>query len=404
MDVKIWIDKYYSMIYRVACARMRSADDACDICQEVFLKALEHASHFEGETHFKNWLIRVTINACMKMQQSAWKRNTVYMSDEVVGVLEHQEERFSYMDNYTFDSEIMETVNTLPEKYAGILRLYYFQGYSIKEIMRIRQMNVNTVKSQLSRARGLLRSCLDSKRYVANAMFRSISAQMQAYFKAYREYARAHHLCRKPDGPGCRPAVLGVDLANGWTRPGHPFSCDADQAVSHCAEVFEAAREYGVPCLFSRTIFQKHDSNLRWLDKMPATQPLETDYWNCLDDRLRVRPDEKIFAKNTLSCLKDPLLNSYLQHLHVDTLIIMGVTASGAVRHTVMDAAAAGYRVIVPGQAVADRIEGAVDWNLFDIDLLFGDVLSTGDVIRYLEHVHPLQREPAGEEPFSNEA
>lgn len=389
MEISRLINRYYPMVRKLAWSKLGSENDANDVCQEVFLKAFESAGHFQSEEHFKFWLVRVTINCCARLRRSGWCKNIVFMNEAIEGGF-RQEEKFSYMDNYFFDSEIMETVNTLPQKYADVLSLYYFKGYSIKEIMALRQMNQNTVKSQLSRARTLLRDCLEGKRYVTNKLFQSLHEEMKAFFAAYREYARKNNMYQKPPEPGKRAAVLCIDLANGWTRPNHPFSCDADDAVNHCVDICDQAREVGVPCLFSRTIFRKSD-NLRWLDKMPATGLSETDYWNCIDDRMRVRQNEPVFVKNTISALKAPLVVSYLQHLRVNTLIITGVTASGAIRHTVMDAISRGYRVIVPREAVADRIVGAVEWNLFDIGLQFGNVLSSQNVLEYMKTCKNLQ-------------
>ena len=62
-----------------------------------------------------------------------------------------------------------------------------------------------------------------------------------------------------------------------------------------------------------------------------------------------------------------------------------GTTASACVRNTVEDAIADGFRPIVPRETVGDRILGAVEWNLFDIDAKFGDVEPLEKVLAYLK-------------------
>ena len=74
-----------------------------------------------------------------------------------------------------------------------------------------------------------------------------------------------------------------------------------------------------------------------------------------------------------------------LRALGVDTVIVTGTTASACVRNTVEDAIADGFRPIVPRETVGDRILGAVEWNLFDIDAKFGDVEPLEKVLAYLK-------------------
>ena len=66
-------------------------------------------------------------------------------------------------------------------------------------------------------------------------------------------------------------------------------------------------------------------------------------------------------------------------------MIVTGVTAAACVRNTVEDAIAEGFRPIVVRECVGDRILGAVEWNLFDIDAKFGDVEPLASVLTYLQ-------------------
>ena len=81
-----------------------------------------------------------------------------------------------------------------------------------------------------------------------------------------------------------------------------------------------------------------------------------------------------------------------LSHLRVDSLIVTGCTTSGCVRATVVDGCAHGYRVIVPHECVGDRATGPHEANLFDMDQKYADVVTTAEVMRYLESVRGGQR------------
>ena len=63
---------------------------------------------------------------------------------------------------------------------------------------------------------------------------------------------------------------------------------------------------------------------------------------------------------------------------------------AGCVRHTVEDAIGLGFRPIVVRECVGDRVAGAVEWNLFDIDAKFGDVEPLETVLEYLDAVAPF--------------
>ena len=76
-------------------------------------------------------------------------------------------------------------------------------------------------------------------------------------------------------------------------------------------------------------------------------------------------------------------------------MLLTGVTMSACVRNTAEDAIAEGFRPIVVREAVGDRIAGAVEWNLFDIDAKFGDVEPLADVLAYLDRLPTPNTAPA---------
>ena len=89
-------------------------------------------------------------------------------------------------------------------------------------------------------------------------------------------------------------------------------------------------------------------------------------------------------AKYASAFFGTPLM-TYLNDLDRDTLIITGATTSGCVRATVADAFSFGFHVIVVEDGVFDRGEVSHAINLFDMDQKYADVLSSSEVIEYLE-------------------
>jgi N-carbamoylsarcosine amidase len=195
-------------------------------------------------------------------------------------------------------------------------------------------------------------------------------------------------------GFGKRPALINIDLANAWTRPDYPFTCEGmDDVIAGVRKLLDAARAKGIPVVYTTTAYNvtegpNSDMGL-WHLKIPA-EALEAGSEAVeIDDRIAPRDDEQVIVKKAASAFHGTNLAAYLQALGVDTVIVTGVTMSACVRNTVEDAIAGGFRPIVVRECVGDRILGAVEWNLFDIDAKFGDVESLDTVLDYLRRNEP---------------
>ena len=195
-------------------------------------------------------------------------------------------------------------------------------------------------------------------------------------------------------GFGKRPALINIDLANAWTRPGYPFTCEGmDEVIEGVAKLLDAARAKGIPVVYTTTAYNvtegpNSDMGL-WHLKIPAEALVAGSEAVEIDDRIAPRDDEQVIVKKSASAFHGTNLAAYLQALGVDTVIVTGVTMSACVRNTVEDAIAGGFRPIVVRECVGDRILGAVEWNLFDIDAKFGDVESLDTVLDYLRRNEP---------------
>ncbi len=66
------VSLYLDTVYRVAFNYIKSAADADDVTQNVFLKLLQERKPFESDDHVKNWVIRVTLNECKNLVRSKW--------------------------------------------------------------------------------------------------------------------------------------------------------------------------------------------------------------------------------------------------------------------------------------------------------------------------------------------
>lgn len=190
-------------------------------------------------------------------------------------------------------------------------------------------------------------------------------------------------------GFGQRPALIHIDLANAWTRPGHAFSCDGmDVIIPAVQRLNDAGRAKGIPIVYTTTAYAvisgpNTDMGL-WHHKIPVEQLQLGTEAVAIDERIAPLAGEQVIVKKRASAFHGTYLSGYLKASGVDTVIITGVTMAGCVRHTTEDAIAEGFRPIVVREAVGDRVPGVVEWNLFDIDSKFGDVEPLERVLGYL--------------------
>ena len=196
-------------------------------------------------------------------------------------------------------------------------------------------------------------------------------------------------------GYGERPALVIIDLANAWTRPGYAFTCDdMDVIIPTNQALLKAARAKRIPIVYTTTAYQdpkgpRSDTGL-WHLKIPAETLYENSEAAAIDERIAPEEGEMVICKKSASAFYGTNLNAYLHAQRVDTVILTGVTMAGCVRHTTEDAIAGGFRPIVVREGVGDRVPGVVEWNLFDIDAKFGDVEPLEKVLEYLEGIEPF--------------
>jgi RNA polymerase sigma-70 factor (ECF subfamily) len=139
--------KHENRVYRTAISIMKNRADAEDIVQDVFIKVMQKAPNFESDEHESAWLIRVTINMCRSRLRTAWLRRTEPLIDTYPAQTKEQ-------------LNLIEHVMALPTKYRIVVNLFYYEGYSTKEISYITNQKESTVRSLLTRARQKLKYVL----------------------------------------------------------------------------------------------------------------------------------------------------------------------------------------------------------------------------------------------------
>ena len=187
-------------------------------------------------------------------------------------------------------------------------------------------------------------------------------------------------------GWGARPAVVVVDLVRAYTEPDGPFALDAAGAGAASSSLVDAARSAGVPVVWTgvRYAAGMADGGL-FARKVPALACFAEDApggWGAFT--LPPAPGEVVVLKQYASAFFATSLASTLHTAGVDTLVIAGVSTSGCIRATAMDALNCGFRPQVVRDACADRTPALHENNLADLDAKYADVVGLGEALARL--------------------
>ena len=141
-------DRNVDMLYHICLMYLKNPADAEDAVHNTFVKLIEKQMVFENELHEKNWLIKVASNISKNMLRH-WSRYNADL-EEVTGE--------GVTDEY---SEVLDAVSRLPDNLKVPVYLFYYHGYSSKEISDITGEKDSTVRNRLQKARRLLRDVLE---------------------------------------------------------------------------------------------------------------------------------------------------------------------------------------------------------------------------------------------------
>jgi len=143
------IEKYANMVFRLCIVYLKNRADAEDAFQEVFMKLYEKELKFNSEDHLKAWLITVTSNHCKNKLKSFWFRKRVMLDEVIIPVQDKNH------------IGIIREVLQLPPKYSSPIYLYYYEGYSTKEIAQMLNTKEATIRTRLDRGREHLKKMME---------------------------------------------------------------------------------------------------------------------------------------------------------------------------------------------------------------------------------------------------
>lgn len=139
-----------SDLYRIAKTRLSDDNDINDAIQETMINAYKHLKKLKDNATFKSWIIKILINECNKIYKKKGKKQRLF---EKITIEENANIKDSSIENINSKMDFELMISQLNYEERLIVTLFYNNRYSCNEISNILNMNVNTVKSKLNRAK-----------------------------------------------------------------------------------------------------------------------------------------------------------------------------------------------------------------------------------------------------------
>jgi RNA polymerase sigma-70 factor (ECF subfamily) len=145
--------KYASLLYGICLRYAKNKMEAEDVLQEVFVKIYNNIHTYHNDGSFEGWLRRIAVNTSI----TQYRKNLKHAYQEDVDDLVKSKNDPIEVEDLEFTAEeMMLCINKLPAGYKTVFNLYVIEGFMHKEIADMLEIDVNTSKSQLSRAKTYL--------------------------------------------------------------------------------------------------------------------------------------------------------------------------------------------------------------------------------------------------------
>jgi len=155
---KLLYDRFSSKMYGVCLRYAENTEDANDVMQEGFIKVYKSLSKFRAEGSFEGWIRRIFVNTSIEHYRKKVK---------LYNVTEVQENTVEDNELDALDSlatkDILNIVNELSPGYKQVFNMHVVEGYSHKEIAELLGITEGTSKSQLARAKGVLKKIIEAR-------------------------------------------------------------------------------------------------------------------------------------------------------------------------------------------------------------------------------------------------
>ncbi|MDP2534599.1 isochorismatase family protein [Alteromonas stellipolaris] len=183
---------------------------------------------------------------------------------------------------------------------------------------------------------------------------------------------------------GVRPALIVVDMTVGFASPESPLGGVFDSEISAAEALIQDFDGADLPVYFSTVVYDNDSQQSVFRQHLPDLDMLARgSRWVEIDPRLSISDNATLIEKTAPSAFFGTQLNEKLKAGGVDSVVVCGLTTSGCVRATAVDALSCNFPVWVVEEACGDRNIDAHKANLHDLHAKYTEVVSLDTVSSY---------------------
>ena len=161
---RLLIERHQQHIFNLCYRMLPRFEEADDATQDTFLKAYRSLKQFRGDARLKTWLCRIARNECLNRLRH---ERMVPLDEQMTGeggfqLVDSTPSPLELIEQQEIQSTVHAAINELPPSYRLVITLFHLDGLSYEEISQVMEIPMGTVKTQIFRARRLLKSKLQA--------------------------------------------------------------------------------------------------------------------------------------------------------------------------------------------------------------------------------------------------
>ena len=164
------VRRYQNAAFAVAMGFMRDRTDAEDVVQDAFVAAYCKLSQLKNPAVFGSWLHRIVVNRCKEWSRQKKASRLVRVDPNAEHICDEFPVAAQNHLHYIESFELWDEVERLPDHYRQVVNLYYYTGFSLKEIAAFLDIPESTARGRLYQSRIRLRDALSPREKESIAM------------------------------------------------------------------------------------------------------------------------------------------------------------------------------------------------------------------------------------------
>jgi RNA polymerase sigma-70 factor (ECF subfamily) len=152
-------EMFAGRLYGVCLRYAQNEDDAKDILQEGFIKIFDKLRQYKNKGSLEGWMRKIIVNTALEKI----RKENRFMVVEEDAFLDYDHYKYEHILEELGEKELLEMIRELSPQYRMVFNLYAIEGYSHKEIAQQLNISEGTSKSNLSRARELLKNKIETR-------------------------------------------------------------------------------------------------------------------------------------------------------------------------------------------------------------------------------------------------